>query len=103
MGYALANKGVVTKEPKEFDVFLSFLRHGWDSLWHMVMLLTAFLVTSLAMLAPAVIILALSMLLFGTLGALYSDIGEQFPADSTIVASSMPDEAKVEPNESWSL
>ena len=99
MGYALAIKGVVTKEPKELDVFLSFLRHGWDSLWHMVMLLTAFVVTLGAMLAPAVIILALFMLLFGTLGALYSDIGEQFPADNTVVASSMPDEAKVEPNE----
>ncbi len=78
LGYIRYTKAVIEDEEPTFGEFIAFMRHGWDSLWHLLMLLAAFFVTVALMIAPVVLAVVLVVFCFGTIGsgiAQLSDLG----------------------------
>ena len=62
MGYIACVRATVAGEQMAIADFIAFMRHGWDSFWHLLMLLAAFFVTLAAMIAPVVIMMAVLVL-----------------------------------------
>ncbi|MCE5279023.1 MAG: DUF4339 domain-containing protein [Planctomycetaceae bacterium] len=73
MGYIMSIRNMVSGHPTAMADFIAFMRHGWDCLWHLIMLLASFFVTLATILAPAAIVLVILYVLFGTGGALISE------------------------------
>jgi hypothetical protein len=84
MGYITCIQATVNGEKMGLEGFISFMRHGWDSLWHMLMMLAAFFVTMAAMLAPFLIV---GLLLYAGLGSLTAVVGEVGSHSSSTAAS----------------
>ena len=55
IGYITCMDGMLGGEKASITKFLSFLRHGWDSLWHLLMMQAALLILLAMAIAPAVI------------------------------------------------
>jgi len=73
MGYISCIREIISDENIQLGSFIQFMRHGWDSLWHLLMMLAAFFVTLAVMLAPFIMGL---LVLYFTLTALGASIGE---------------------------
>ena len=69
MGYINCIKSTINDEEIGLEGFITFMRYGWDSFWHLLMLLAAFAVTFAAMMAPFVIAMLITYLVLGTAGA----------------------------------
>jgi hypothetical protein len=69
MGYITCIRATISGEPMRLEGFIGFMRHGWDSLWHLLMMLAAFFVTIAAMLAPFAVAALGLYLVFGSVGA----------------------------------
>lgn len=65
MGYLVIIKQHLSGQPVSMAEFIGFMRHGWNSLWHLFMLLASFLVTLSLMVTP---FLMASLLLFYVVG-----------------------------------
>jgi hypothetical protein len=74
MGYLTVIKQVINREPVNLAAFVAFMRHGWNSLWQLLMLFASFLVTISVIVAPVLLVCA--VLYFGgkTLALAYSAI-----------------------------
>ncbi len=70
MGYVTCVSRTVTGEKPSMADFIGFMRHGWDSLWHLMMLLAGFFVTLAAVLAPVILLLLALYALLSTIGIL---------------------------------
>ena len=55
LGYISYMQSILKREPASLGKFISFMRHGWDSLWHLLMLLGTFFVATAIAVAPFVI------------------------------------------------
>ena len=66
MGYMTLIVGVIKNETLSFNKFIEFMRHGWDSLWHIFMLLMSLFVTTAAMIAPLILVVAIGYPVVGT-------------------------------------
>jgi hypothetical protein len=75
MGYIACVRATVAGEQMAMADFIGFMRHGWDSFWHLLMLLAAFFVTLAAMIAPVVIVMAVLGFTLGTVGSFIGEIG----------------------------
>ena len=81
MGYITIMKRLNDDDSMSFEDFIVFMRHGWDSLWHIVMMLASFIVTLAAMITPVLLALMLAYFAFGSLGSVVGQIG-QFASSS---------------------
>lgn len=72
MGYLVVVRQVLKGEPVDLGAFISFLRHGWNTLWHLIMLLAAFLITVSLMLAPLLLMLCVLYACGGTAAGIYT-------------------------------
>jgi hypothetical protein len=68
LGYISYIKSILSGEQVSLGNFISFLRHGWDSLWHLFMLVAAFFLAAAISMAPFVIAGLIAYLCFGSLG-----------------------------------
>lgn len=66
LGYIPYVKSVLKREPASLGAFIGFMRHGWDSLWHLMMLLAAFFVAVAIAVAPLLIVAASLYFALGT-------------------------------------
>lgn len=55
MGYVTILRQSLDRNPVNLQCFLNFARHGWDALWHLLMLAAAFMVLVSALSAPFLI------------------------------------------------
>lgn len=70
MGYVSVLHAYLTNRRGSLQQFIGFLRHGWNSLWHLFMLLAAFMTTLGMLVAPVVIVAGLTFTVGG--GSLYA-------------------------------
>ncbi|MCE5326341.1 MAG: DUF4339 domain-containing protein [Planctomycetaceae bacterium] len=75
MGYVTSVMGTVRGDTPPLADFIAFMRHGWDSLWHLMMLLAAFFVTVATVLAPVVLLVLALYVLLSTVGILSGSSG----------------------------
>jgi hypothetical protein len=73
IGYVTVMQKLLKGEEASLKEFLSFMRHGWDSIWHLTMLFAAFVVTLASILAPFVIV---AIILYVTAGSLGAGVGQ---------------------------
>jgi len=67
LGYIPYMQSILKREPASLGKFISFMRHGWDSLWHLLMLLGTFFVATAIAVAPFVIAAVLVYVTMGTI------------------------------------
>lgn len=67
LGYIPYMQSILKREPASLGKFISFMRHGWDSLWHLLMLLGTFFVATAIAVAPIVIAGVILYVSVGTL------------------------------------
>ncbi len=67
IGYVSYIESILKREPAGLGKFISFMRHGWDSLWHLLMLLGSFVIAAAIAIAPVVIV---GVIIYTTVGTL---------------------------------
>lgn len=67
LGYIPYIQSILRREPASLGNFIHFMRHGWDSLWHLLMLLGTFFISAAIAIAPFVIT---GMIMYATIGTL---------------------------------
>lgn len=65
LGYIPYVESILKREPASLGKFINFMRHGWDSLWHLLMLLGTFFIAAALAIAPFVIA---GIILYATVG-----------------------------------
>ena len=80
MGYIACIRATIAGNAMVIADFIGFMKHGWDSFWHLFMLLAAFFVTTATMIAPVVIVIALLTFTLGTAGSLIMDLSSHGPS-----------------------
>ncbi len=83
MGYIACVRATIAGEQMAIADFIVFMRHGWDSFWHLFMLLAAFFVTLAAMIAPVVVVTAVLWFTLGTVGSFIVEIGSHGASSSS--------------------
>lgn len=83
MGYITVMNRISENESPSLKEFLVFMRHGWDSLWHIVMMLAAYFVTLAAMVTPVILAGVLSYFALGSVGAVFGQLA-QFAQSSEV-------------------
>lgn len=94
IGYVTVMQKLLKGEAASLNEFLAFMRHGWDSIWHLTMLFAAFIVTLASILAPFVIVAVILCVVGGSLGAGVGQIASWSSSDGT-------DMPHVGSSESW--
>lgn len=81
MGYIACIQRTLDGEKLTLEGFIGFMRHGWDSFWHLFMMLAAFFVTLATILAPFFATFLLLYFLFGTAGAVIGEVASHSSTD----------------------
>jgi hypothetical protein len=68
LGYIPYIQSVLKREPTSLGKFIGFMRHGWDSLWHLLMLFGAFVIAAAVAIAPFFIAGIIFYATVGTVG-----------------------------------
>ena len=68
LGYIPYIQSVLKREPTSLGKFIGFMRHGWDSLWHLLMLFGAFVIAAAVAIAPLFIAGIIFYATVGTVG-----------------------------------
>jgi hypothetical protein len=68
LGYIPYIQSVLKREPTSLGKFIGFMRHGWDSLWHLLMLFGAFVIAAAISIAPFFIAGIIIYATVGTVG-----------------------------------
>ena len=87
MGYVTCIQSTINGERMALERFIGFMRHGWDSLWHLLMMVAAFIVTVAVMVAPFVMV---GMLAYFTIGTISATVGEVSSLFSSSDSPRMP-------------
>lgn len=69
LGYLRYTEAVLTDRRAVLSDYISFMRHGWDALWHLLMLLASFYVTLAMMIAPVALACVVGYFALGTLSS----------------------------------
>ncbi|MFM8571906.1 MAG: hypothetical protein ACKOAU_09945, partial [Pirellula sp.] len=87
LGYILYVESILKREPASLGKFISFMRYGWDSLWHLLMLLGAFYIAAAMAIAPFIIAGILTYATFGTLGMAGLQVISLVPSGSSNITN----------------
>lgn len=68
LGYIPYIQSVLKREPTSLGKFIGFMRHGWDSLWHLLMLFGSFVIAAAVAIAPFFIAGIIFYATVGTIG-----------------------------------
>ncbi len=79
MGYLTVIRQRLNKQPVNLGTFIGFMRHGWNALWHLFMLLASFIVTLSLLAAPLLILSAVIYFTGGTIASIYATVAGSKP------------------------
>jgi hypothetical protein len=65
IGYISIMDQFLREKKISLQLFIGFMRHGLDSIWHLFMLLASFIVTLATLVAPVVMVLAIIIMVWG--------------------------------------
>lgn len=85
LGYIPYVESILKREPASLGKFISFMRHGWDSLWHLLMLLGTFFIAAAMAIAPFLIAGIIVYATFGTLSMAGLQVVSLVPSGSSSV------------------
>lgn len=86
IGYIKYAEEVLKGQPASLGHFIGFMRHGWDSLWHLLMLLGTFFIAAAITLAPFVIAMIIAYASVGTITMVTGELGLQMPLGLEMIA-----------------